>query len=76
MYEIFVGYLYLWSFLYFSIAGKVDQHVLNAKAVEFFPRFSTTSGFGTDEVAKLERGYVLYLISILPLGRYSYMRAN
>ena len=47
-------------FLYFSIAGKVDQHVLNAKAVEFIPRFSTTSGFGTDKVAKLERGYVLY----------------
>ena len=46
--------------LYFSNAGKVDQHVLNAKAVEFIPRFSTTSGFGTDKVAKLERGYVLY----------------
>ncbi|CAH3042735.1 unnamed protein product [Porites lobata] len=38
------------------MAGKVDQHVLNAKAVEFIPRFSTTSFFGTDKVAKLERG--------------------
>ena len=61
-------------FLYFSIAGKVDQHVLNAKAFEFIPRFTTTSGFGTDKVAKRERGYVLYLISIAHLGRYSFMR--
>ena len=64
-------------FYIFSIAGKVNQHyVLNAKAEEFVPRFSTTSGIGTEKIAKLERGYVLYFISIAHLGHYSYMRAN
>ena len=64
-------------FLYFSIAGKVNQHyVLNVKADEFVPRFSTTSGIGTEKFAKQERGYVLYFISIGHFGRYSFMRAN
>lgn len=64
-------------FLYFSIAGKVNEHyVLNAKADEFVPRFSTTSDIGTEKIAKLERGYVLYFISTAHLGRYSYMRTN
>ena len=58
-------------FLYFSIAGKVNQHyILNAKADEFVPRFSTTSDIGTEKIAKLERGYVLYTICIAHLGHY------
>ena len=52
------------------------QHVLNAEAVEFITRFSTTSGFGTDKFAEPAHGYVLYFISIALVGTYSFMRAN
>ena len=62
---------------YISILPEKNQHyILNAKADEFVPRFSTTSDIGTEKIAKLERGYVLYFISIAHLGHYSYLTAN
>ena len=62
--------------LHFSITGQSRQKsVLNANADVFIPRFKATgSRFESAErFGKLERGYVLYFISIVYLGCLSFM---
>ena len=53
--------------LYFSIARQSGQKsVLNVNADVFIPRFETTGGRfeSAERFGKLERGYVLYFISL------------
>ena len=62
--------------LYFSITRQSRQKsVLNANADVFIPRFQATGGRfeSAERFGKLERGYVLYFISIVHLGRLSFM---
>ena len=63
------------SILYFSIKQSEHHSVLNANADVFIPRFQATGGRfeSAERFGKLQRGYVLYFISIAQLGRLSFM---
>ena len=68
--------LHVVFFLHFSITKQSEHHsVLNANADVFIPRFQATGGpfESAERFGKLERGYVLYFISIAHLGCLSFM---
>ena len=60
-------YCRLSSFIFFRIAGQVDQHhhVLNPDADEFIPYFQATRAFETKVFGKLELGYKSYFAFLL-----------
>ena len=71
-----VGYRWLSSFLYFSIAEQGNQrHILNPNPDIFLPRFHTTGEIQTDDFGRPEFGYEFYS-SIVHLGSLSFMITN
>ena len=58
-YKLDLIYCRLLSFIFFRIAGQVDQHhhVLNPDADEFISGFQETRAFETNVFGKLELGY-------------------
>ena len=66
-YKLDLIYCRLLSFIFFRIAGQVDQHhhVLNPDADEFIPCFQATRAFETKVFGKLELGYKSYFAFLL-----------